>query len=101
MLVWTTRTLPLLAMRALFYGALFIIAPNERRVRIEVGYGLHPYFGGIMAGRVINDVITPRFREGDFDGGVTQGVAAILAHLANSPEDAVVIAEAQEAASKQ
>ncbi|MCB2065979.1 MAG: TPM domain-containing protein [Erythrobacter sp.] len=82
-------------------GLLLLIARDDRKMRIEVGYGLHPYFGGIMAGRVINDVITPRFREGDFDGGVTQGVAAILAHLANSPEDAVAIAEAQEAASKQ
>src|SRR3546814_1240416 len=54
-----------------------------------------------MAGRVINDVIVPRFKQGDFDGGVTQGVNAILAHLARSPEDAVAIEEAAKAAEAQ
>ena len=79
-------------------GLLLLVARDDRRMRIEVGYGLHPYFGGIMAGRVVNDVITPRFKAGDFDGGVTEGVDAILDHLANSPEDAVAIEEAQQAA---
>ncbi|MDP5102464.1 MAG: TPM domain-containing protein, partial [Erythrobacter sp.] len=82
-------------------GLLLLIAPNERKLRIEVGYGLHGYFGGIMAGRVINDVITPRFKEGNFDAGVTDGVAAILAHLAKSPEDAIAIEEAAKAAQQQ
>lgn len=82
-------------------GLLLLIAPNERKVRIEVGYGLHGYFGGIMAGRVINDVITPRFKQGNFDAGVTDGVAAILAHLAKSPEDAIAIEEAAQAAAAQ
>ncbi|MCZ8368964.1 MAG: TPM domain-containing protein [Porphyrobacter sp.] len=82
-------------------GLLLLIAPNERKMRIEVGYGLHGYFGGIMAGRVINDVIAPRFKEGNFDAGVTDGVTAILAHLAKSPEDAVAIEEAAQAAQSQ
>ena len=82
-------------------GLLLLIAPNERKLRIEVGYGLHGYFGGIMAGRVINDVITPRFKEGNFDAGVTDGVAAILAHLAKSPDDAIAIEEAAQAAAAQ
>ena len=82
-------------------GLLLLIAPNERRMRIEVGYGLHGYFGGIMAGRVINDVITPRFKEGNFDAGVSEGVAAILTHLAKSPEDAIAIEEAAQAAEAQ
>jgi uncharacterized protein len=82
-------------------GLLLLIARDDRKLRIEVGYGLHPWFGGIMSGRVINDIITPRFKDGDFDGGVTQGIDAILAHLANSPEDAVAIAEAEEAARAQ
>jgi uncharacterized protein len=82
-------------------GLLLLIAPNERKMRIEVGYGLHGYFGGIMAGRIINDVIAPRFREGNFDAGVTDGVAAILAHLAKSPEDAIAIEEAAQAAAAQ
>lgn len=82
-------------------GLLLLIAPNERRMRIEVGYGLHGYFGGIMAGRVINDVIAPRFKEGNFDAGVTDGVAAILAHLSKAPEDAIAIEEAAQAAQAQ
>lgn len=79
-------------------GLLLLIARDERKLRIEVGYGLHPYFGGIMAGRVINDVITPRFKQGDFDGGVTSGVDAIMEHLNRSPADAAAVAEAAEAA---
>ena len=82
-------------------GLLLLIAKEDRKLRIEVGYGLHPYFGGIMAGRVINDVITPRFKAGDFDGGVTSGVDAIIEHLARSPADAAAVAEAAEAAAAQ
>lgn len=82
-------------------GLLLLIARDDRKLRIEVGYGLHGYFGGIMAGRVINDVITPRFKEGNFDAGVTDGVTAILAHLAKSPEDAIAIEEAAQAAEAQ
>ena len=82
-------------------GLLLLVARDDRKMRIEVGYGLHPWFGGIMAGRVINDVITPRFKAGDFDGGVTQGIDAIIDHLATSPEDAVAIEEAAQAAAEQ
>jgi len=82
-------------------GLLLLIAKEDRKLRIEVGYGLHPWFGGIMSGRVINDVIVPRFKQGDFDGGVTQGVDAILVHLAKSPEDAAAIEEAAKAAEAQ
>ncbi len=82
-------------------GLLLLIARDDRKMRIEVGYGLHGYFGGIMAGRIIRDVITPRFKQGDFDGGVTEGVDAILAHLANSPEDAIAIEEAAKASEKE
>ena len=82
-------------------GLLLLIAKEDRKLRIEVGYGLHPYFGGIMAGRVINDVITPQFKAGDFDGGVTSGVDAIIEHLARSPADAAAVAEAAEAAAAQ
>lgn len=82
-------------------GLLLLIARDDRKMRIEVGYGLHGYFGGIMAGRVINDVITPQFKAGNFDAGVVEGVDAILEHLAKSPEDAVAIAEAAETAEQQ
>lgn len=82
-------------------GLLLLIAKEDRKLRIEVGYGLHPWFGGIMSGRVINDIIVPRFKQGDFDGGVAQGVDAILAHLEKSPADAVAIEEAAKAAEAQ
>lgn len=82
-------------------GLLLLVAPNEKKIRIEVGYGLHPYFGGIMAGRVIRDEITPRFKAGDFDGGIVAGIDAITAHLAKSPEEAAAIEEAARAAEAQ
>ncbi|MGX7895882.1 TPM domain-containing protein [Tsuneonella sp. HG222] len=82
-------------------GLLLLIARDDRKIRIEVGYGLHPYFGGIMAGRVIRDDITPRFKQNDYDGGIVAGIDAITAHLAKSPEEAAAIAEAAEAAEAQ
>ena len=82
-------------------GLLLLVARDDRKMRIEVGYGLHPYFGGIMAGRVIRDDITPRFKAGDFDGGIVAGIDAITAHLAKSPEEAAAIEEAARAAEAQ
>jgi uncharacterized protein len=82
-------------------GLLLLVARDDRKMRIEVGYGLHPYFGGIMAGRVIRDDITPRFKEGDFDGGIVAGIDAITAHLAKSPAEAAAIEEAARVAEAQ
>jgi len=82
-------------------GLLLLIVPEDKKMRIEVGYGLHPYFGGIMAGRVIRDDITPRFKEGDFDGGIVAGIDAITAHLAKTPAEAAAIEEAARAAEAQ
>lgn len=82
-------------------GLLLLVARDDRKMRIEVGYGLHPYFGGIMAGRVIRDDITPRFKEGDFDAGIVAGIDAITAHLAKSPTEAAAIEEAARAAEAQ
>ncbi|MBD3728857.1 MAG: TPM domain-containing protein [Sphingomonadales bacterium] len=82
-------------------GLLLLVARDDRKMRIEVGYGLHPWFGGIMAGRIIRDQITPRFKQDDYDGGVTAGVKAILDHLQKSPEDAQAIEEAAKAADAQ
>lgn len=58
-------------------GALLLIAKQEREVRIEVGYGLEGKLTDLMAGRIIDQEITPRFKNGDFDGGIVSGVAAI------------------------
>lgn len=60
-------------------GAILLIAKQERKVRIEVGRGLEGKLTDLMAGRIIRDVITPRFKAQDFDGGVLAGVEAITA----------------------
>ncbi|MDF1555542.1 MAG: TPM domain-containing protein [Deferrisomatales bacterium] len=59
-------------------GVLMVVVPNDRRMRIEVGYGLEATLTDLLAGRIIRDVMTPRFRAGDYDGGVEAGVDAIL-----------------------
>lgn len=59
-------------------GALLLIAKNDRKLRIEVGYGLEGSLTDLTAGRIIRDIITPRFRDGNFDLGVLDGVAAMI-----------------------
>ncbi|MBN1533850.1 MAG: TPM domain-containing protein [Spirochaetes bacterium] len=60
-------------------GAILLIARDDRKLRIEVGRGLEGKLTDLMAGRIIRDEITPRFRAGDFDGGVSAGVNAMIA----------------------
>lgn len=59
-------------------GALLIIAKHDRKLRIEVGYGLEGALNDATAKRIIDEAITPRFKTGDFAGGVTAGVDAML-----------------------
>lgn len=58
-------------------GIVLLIAPQEREVRIEVGYGLEGAIPDAYARRIIADTISPHFREGDFFGGLQAGVGAI------------------------
>lgn len=58
-------------------GALLLIAKAERKVRIEVGYGLEGRLTDLLAGRIIDNEISPRFKQGDFDGGVITGVVSM------------------------
>lgn len=58
-------------------GLLLLVAPNERELRIEVGYGLEGVVPDITAGQIIDDIITPAFKLGDYDGGVTAGVQVL------------------------
>lgn len=58
-------------------GVLLIIAPNERKVRIEVGRGLEPVLTDALSKIVIENAILPRFRSGDFTGGIKDGVGDI------------------------
>ena len=60
-------------------GALVVIAKNDRHLRIEVGYGLEGALNDVTAKRIIDEVITPRFRSGDFAGGISAGVDRIVA----------------------
>jgi uncharacterized protein len=62
-------------------GALLIVAPNERRVRIEVGYGLEPVLTDALSSVIIQRHILPAFREGDMPRGVAAGVDAIIEQL--------------------
>ena len=64
-------------------GALLIVAPNERKVRIEVGYGLEGALTDALSANIIHTKILPQFRTGDFDGGVTAGVESIISAIKN------------------
>lgn len=81
-------------------GVLILVAPNERRVKIEVGYGLEPYLTDILSGRIIRNDMTPRFKAGDMAGGINAGVDAILKQLSLSPADAKAVANAAAVAAK-
>lgn len=71
-------------------GALLIVAPKERKVRIEVGYGLEGTLTDAQSRIIIEQVILPQFRRGDFDAGVSDGAAAILGVLGGAPLDGAV-----------
>ena len=67
-------------------GAILLIAPNERKVRVEVGYGLEPILTDAFSNRVVEDVIVPRFKAGDMPGGIKAGTDALIAQLQAPPE---------------
>ena len=69
-------------------GVILIVAPNEKKVRIEVGYGLEPILTDALSHQIIQNQILPRFREGDFPGGITAGADAIIQQLQAPPEQA-------------
>ena len=62
-------------------GVLLLVAPNERRVRIEVGYGLEGTLTDALTKVIITNAITPRFKAGDFSGGISRGVDDIITVL--------------------
>lgn len=59
-------------------GVLLLIVKNDRTMRIEVGYGLEAKFTDAQSRRVLDEVVRPRFRDGDFGGGIEAGVNAII-----------------------
>ena len=66
-------------------GAILLVAKNDRRVRIEVGKGLEGAMPDAIANRIIDENITPRFKAGDFDGGVSAGVDKMIAVVSGEP----------------
>jgi uncharacterized protein len=59
-------------------GALLVIAKNDHKLRIEVGYGLEGSLTDVTSRRIIDEVIAPRFKSGDFAGGIAAGITRII-----------------------
>jgi uncharacterized protein len=66
-------------------GALLVVAKNDRKLRIEVGYGLEGGLTDLTARRIIDEVITPKFRTGDFAGGISAGLTRIIGAIEGEP----------------
>lgn len=60
-------------------GVILVVAKDDRALRIEVGYGLEGALSDIVSKRIINETIVPRFKQGDFYGGLQSGVEQIMA----------------------
>ncbi len=69
-------------------GIILIVAPKERKVRIEVGYGLEPIMTDGLSSQIINDTILPKFRASDMPGGIVAGAQAIAEQMKLPPEAA-------------
>lgn len=74
-------------------GLVLIIAPNDRKMRIEVGYGLEGTIPDAIASRVIRDVLTPAFRRGDFAGGIDAAFGALM-HAGSGGKEGTEVAVA-------
>ncbi|MGZ8402908.1 MAG: TPM domain-containing protein [Rhodoplanes sp.] len=68
-------------------GALLIVAPNERKVRIEVGYGLEGNLTDAVSKLIIENSILPRFKANDYAGGINRGVDDIIQVVTLDPEE--------------
>lgn len=81
-------------------GALLLVAPTERKLRIHTARGLQERLTDIMSGRIVRDTIVPRFKANDMSGGIVAGVDAIIAQLDMDPAQARAIEEAEAAAGR-
>jgi uncharacterized protein len=66
-------------------GAILLVAKNDRKLRIEVGYGLEGALTDVTSQRIIDEIITPKFRSGDFAGGISAGVDRIIGVIDGEP----------------
>ncbi len=74
-------------------GVLVLIARDDRKIRIEVGYGLEGVIPDVLAGRIIDNAMKPAFRQGDFSGGTLRAVELIDGLVRADPEAAQTLAE--------
>lgn len=82
-------------------GALLIVAPNDRKVRIEVGTGLEGILTDALSSRIIRNAIVPRFKQNDYPGGIVAGVDELATLLALPPEEARKLAQQAQAEQEQ
>ncbi len=73
-------------------GVVLLVAPNDRKVRIEVGYGLEPVLTDALSSVIVNQAILPKFKAGDFNGGVIAGTDAIVQQLSLPDGEAKAVA---------
>lgn len=66
-------------------GVILLIAKNDRTLRVEVGYGLEGALSDIISKRIISEIITPYFKQGDFNGGINAGVDQIIRVIEGEP----------------
>ncbi|SCB39951.1 uncharacterized protein GA0061098_100859 [Bradyrhizobium shewense] len=66
-------------------GAILVVAKNDRHLRIEVGYGLEGALTDVTSRRIIDEIITPKFRTGDFGGGISDGVDRMIRVIDGEP----------------
>lgn len=66
-------------------GVIVLVAKDDHRMRIEVGYGLEGAIPDAIAKRIVSDIMAPKFRRNDFYGGLQDGTAAIAAAIAREP----------------
>lgn len=66
-------------------GALLVVATGDKKMRIETGYGLEDRLTDLASARIVRELITPRFQQGDIEGGVADGVDAMLAVISGQP----------------
>jgi uncharacterized protein len=79
-------------------GVILLVAPNERKVRIEVGYGLEPVLTDGFSALIVQNTILPKFRDGDMPGGIVAGADAIIKQLELPPDEAAKVAQQATAA---
>jgi len=75
-------------------GIILIVAPKERKVRIEVGYGLEPVMTDALSSLIISKKILPAFKQGQYEAGVVAGAEAVIQQIGLPPDQAKAAVDA-------